>query len=463
MLGTATSATASQGTRRGTGSSTSPTQPLLRHSRVCGFTCGAEGTKLRTPRGAHNRKVMSGGCGAGQRCQRATLPEGEASCCAEAPKAPLSEFTNPVSGHILERREALASFPRGEGGGRRRSRGGSQPPGRPPGPWPAARGSEMPEGPDDARAGPGAQMPGAHARVRAAHRRPAWVPAGAPRRRVWFVCDPLGIACAAGTWLLVLYATGVLLEDLLIPSEDAAYGVANGALFHLLAFLGLASHARTMLSDPGSVPVGYAPPPGPAPAASWCARCSSARPARAHHCRVCRRCVRKMDHHCPLVNNCVGEDNQKYFVLFTLYIALASLHALLLLGIPVLRSYARGEWDAHSSFSPRLSVLVLFLVALKGLLFASVMFWTQMYAICTDRTRLEQLQRERGRGRRSTGWMNLKAVCGPSFSLAWLSPFASPAPQNAAQQSDLHWGPTSLQLPSGLSHSPSWKMGTDTG
>lgn len=32
---------------------------------------------------------------------------------------------------------------------------------------------------------------------------------------------------------------------------------------------------------------------------TMCTRCEAYRPPRAHHCRICKRCVKRMDHHCP--------------------------------------------------------------------------------------------------------------------------------------------------------------------
>jgi hypothetical protein len=50
-----------------------------------------------------------------------------------------------------------------------------------------------------------------------------------------------------------------------------------------------------------------------------CKWCSKYKPDRCHHCRVCRTCILKMDHHCPWIYNCVGFCNYKYFFLLIMY------------------------------------------------------------------------------------------------------------------------------------------------
>nr|XP_031306482.1 probable palmitoyltransferase ZDHHC12 isoform X2 [Camelus dromedarius] len=67
-----------------------------------------------------------------------------------------------------------------------------------------------------------------------------------------------------------------------------------------------------------------------------CRFCMVLQPLRARHCRECRRCVRRYDHHCPWMENCVGERNHPLFVaylalqlvvlLWGLYLAWSGLH-----------------------------------------------------------------------------------------------------------------------------------------
>uniref|UniRef100_A0A8C7H1K4 Palmitoyltransferase n=1 Tax=Oncorhynchus kisutch TaxID=8019 RepID=A0A8C7H1K4_ONCKI len=235
------------------------------------------------------------------------------------------------------------------------------------------------------------------------------------------------------TWMLVFYAEFVVLFVMLLPSKNLTYSLVNGTVFNTLAFLALASHFRAMCTDPGAVPTGNATKEyieslqlKPGQVVYKCPKCCSIKPDRAHHCSVCKRCIRKMDHHCPWVNNCVGENNQKFFVLFTMYIALISLHSLVMVVFHFLYCF-EDDWTKCSSFSPPATVILLILLCFEALLFlifTSVMFGTQVHSICTDETGIERLKGEQARWEKTSCWEAMKSAFGGPFSPSWLSPFS---------------------------------------
>lgn len=49
------------------------------------------------------------------------------------------------------------------------------------------------------------------------------------------------------------------------------------------------------------------------------------------------RCVLKLDHHCPWINNCVGWGNQAHFTAFLTFTVLGCLHASIVLSCSLYR------------------------------------------------------------------------------------------------------------------------------
>ncbi|PIO39261.1 hypothetical protein AB205_0147380 [Aquarana catesbeiana] len=249
--------------------------------------------------------------------------------------------------------------------------------------------------------------------------------------RLWFIRDGCGMVCAVITWMLVLYADFVVTFVMLLPSKDFWFSVINGTLFNCLAVMALASHLRTMLTDPrmykdflseysrlkinlcGQHKARYTPRQFAFDLFLQC------------FLLICKRCIRKMDHHCPWVNNCVGEKNQRFFVLFTMYIALISLHALILCGFHLF-TCVRGQWTDCSSFSPPVTVILMIFLCLEGLLFltfTAVMFGTQIHSICNDETEIERLKSEKPTWERRLRWDGMRSVFGGQPSLLWINPF----------------------------------------
>mmetsp|Transcript_28588 Transcript_28588/g.34720 ORF Transcript_28588/g.34720 Transcript_28588/m.34720 type:complete len:321 (-) Transcript_28588:619-1581(-) len=123
--------------------------------------------------------------------------------------------------------------------------------------------------------------------------------------------------------------------------EHSVPGVMHLSSFTIITCLAMASYIACVFRNPGSVPTDWAPDEGKistvlevkrkgAGSTRYCNKCCKPKPPRCHHCRVCNRCVLRMDHHCVWINNCVGHRNYKSFFLFLFYATVACIHALTL-------------------------------------------------------------------------------------------------------------------------------------
>jgi len=154
---------------------------------------------------------------------------------------------------------------------------------------------------------------------------------------------PLFICFVIGTiWSVYLFLHLLPMMQIGIPAdlqdlELAKRGLTQFLIAQVLFSIFSTCYTRAILTCPGTIPETDEWRYTRQESAGWpvtqevketgerrrCKWCLKYKPDRCHHCRVCKTCVLRMDHHCPWIMNCVGWGNHKYFFLTVLYAGLS--------------------------------------------------------------------------------------------------------------------------------------------
>ncbi|KAK7279620.1 hypothetical protein RJT34_24675 [Clitoria ternatea] len=211
-------------------------------------------------------------------------------------------------------------------------------------------------------------------------------------------------------------------------------GSLNAFIFSLFASLSLFSFFSCVLTDPGGVPSSYAPDlefSKDNAEQKKCDKCFGFKPPRAHHCRVCRRCVLKMDHHCLWINNCVGYWNYKAFFVFVLYATLASIYCMAIF----IGCVFQKDWELIKASSNKIFYVLYGMMVMVLTLTLLTLFGWHVYLILHNMTTIEYHEGNRakwlamksGQSYRHPfnmgAYKNITLILGPNM-LKWLCPTA---------------------------------------
>lgn len=166
----------------------------------------------------------------------------------------------------------------------------------------------------------------------------------------------------------------------------------------------------------------------------FCTVCESTAPPRSWHCNICNICILKRDHHCIFTSCCIGHYNMRYFLMFVLYLFIATVYA------TFYNTYFITNYIDFSSvytfirlIFPLAMVFVdlshgqfyifLYLIIIIGGVFTGVLFYFHTKLMLQGKVSYEKnhniIMYDMGRKN------NIMDVLGCRWYLVWISPFIS--------------------------------------
>ncbi|KAL7342987.1 zf-DHHC-domain-containing protein [Rhodotorula toruloides] len=175
------------------------------------------------------------------------------------------------------------------------------------------------------------------------------------------------------------------------------------APFNALLALVFLNYGLTARTDPGTVPQGWEPDwrlveagqvevnkrtGGP----RFCRTCRVYKPPRAHHCRQCGRCILRMDHHCPWVNNCVGHHNYAHFLRFLFFVDVACSYHLWMISTRAFQSLA---FSGNPTTTQVVLLILNYTACLPVLIAVGIFSLLQFWSLFTNTTTIESWEKDR--------------------------------------------------------------------
>lgn len=253
--------------------------------------------------------------------------------------------------------------------------------------------------------------------------------------------------------IYIFYHCIPLLQLEVSPSRVDADARSRGAiefvLFHVITAMLVICYVKSILVHPGRIPDSDpqweysfaqegANNSGTSPLSlqeskksgdrRHCKWCGKYKPDRCHHCRVCKTCILKMDHHCPWIYNCVGFGNYKYFFLLLFYSVLDCHLIVISMSESVLRL------DNSTPFLTMHYILfgemLAFFIGVLVTLFFTFHIWLMMKSMTTIEFCEKSLPKKEGERRNYDSSLydlgvygNIRVVLGDN-PLLWLLPVA---------------------------------------